>query len=105
MNRRTHRRLATTWLNKAAVENYTSVLDYEATVLVQDLYRQSNRGQLPINPQPQAGRCSLNNMLTITFGTRTDSIDDPLVAEALRLSRAFMLVFFYTRCNSLTEIY
>ncbi|KJA17634.1 hypothetical protein HYPSUDRAFT_1102684 [Hypholoma sublateritium FD-334 SS-4] len=87
---RTHRRLATTWLNKPAVESYTSVLDYEATVLVHDLYRQSNRGQLPINPQPQAGRCSLNNMLTITFGTRTDSIDDPLVAEALRLSRAFM---------------
>lgn len=29
-------------------------------------------------------------MLTITFGTRTDNIDDPLVAEALRLSRAFM---------------
>ena len=88
--RRTHRRLATTWLNKPAVEGYTAVLDYEATVLVHDLYYHSSGGKHPINPQPHAGRCSLNNMLTITFGMRTDTIEHPLVAEALRLSRAFM---------------
>ncbi|KAF9486131.1 cytochrome P450, partial [Pholiota conissans] len=87
---RTHRRLATIWLNKTAVDGYTDVLDYEATVLVHDLYAHTQGGKLPINPQPHAGRCSLNNMLTITFGMRTDSIDHPLVAEALRLSREFM---------------
>ena len=94
LGRRTHRRLATTWLNKPAVESYTSVLDYEATVLVHDLYYHSSGGKLAINPQPHAGRCSLNNMLTITFGMRTDTIEHPLVAEALRLSRAFMSVFY-----------
>ncbi|KAF8172650.1 cytochrome P450, partial [Pholiota molesta] len=73
---KTHRRLAKIWLNKTAVDGYTNVLDYEATVLVHDLYSHSQGGQLPINPQPHAGRCSLNNMLTITF--------------ALRLSREFM---------------
>jgi hypothetical protein len=31
-------------------------------------------------------------MLTITFGTRTDNIADPLVGQALRLSREFMSV-------------
>ncbi|KAF8958865.1 cytochrome P450 [Flammula alnicola] len=87
---RKHRRLATIWLNKPAVEDYTSVLDYEATVLVQELYRHGKGGLLPINPQPHAGRCSLNNMLTITFGTRTESIQHPLVGRALRLSRDFM---------------
>ena len=88
--RRKHRRLAAVWLNKPAVDGYTSVLDYEAVVLVQDLYRHGQAGGLAINPQPHAGRCSLNNMLTITFGTRTDTIDHPLVARALRLSREFM---------------
>lgn len=31
-------------------------------------------------------------MLTVAFGTRTDTIDHPLVAKALALSREFMLV-------------
>ncbi|KAL0957853.1 hypothetical protein HGRIS_000037 [Hohenbuehelia grisea] len=87
---RKHRRLATGWLNSKAVESYTNVLDYEATILVKELYRYGKAGAAPINPQPHAGRCSLNNMLTITFGTRTDSIDHPLVSQALRLSREFM---------------
>ena len=96
--------MATTWLNKPAVESYTSVLDYEATVLVHDLYYHSNGGKLAINPQPHAGRCSLNNMLTITFGMRTDTIEHPLVAEALRLSRAFMSVsYLFIGCFILAD--
>jgi hypothetical protein len=31
-------------------------------------------------------------MTTITFGTRTDSLEDPLVGKALKLSREFMQV-------------
>lgn len=42
------------------------------------------------SPEPHAGRCSLNNMLTVAFGMRTESTEDPLVAKALRLSREFM---------------
>ncbi|KAL0957868.1 hypothetical protein HGRIS_000052 [Hohenbuehelia grisea] len=87
---RQHRRIAAGWLMSKAVESYTHVLDYEATVLVQDLYHDGQAGCAPINPQPYAGRCSLNNMLRIVFGTRTDSIRHPLVAKALRLSREFM---------------
>ena len=52
---RKHRRLATTWLNLRAVDHYTNVLDYEANVLLRELYRGRNA---PINPQPHAGRCS-----------------------------------------------
>ncbi|KAF8878782.1 cytochrome P450 [Infundibulicybe gibba] len=87
---RKHRRIATGSLNTRAVEGYTDVLDYEATILVQELYRHGKAGLAPINPQPHAGRCSLNNMLTIVFGIRTDTIDHPLVGRALRLSREFM---------------
>jgi hypothetical protein len=43
-----------------------------------------------IKPQVYAGRCSLNNMLTITFGFRADSIHHPMVGRALRLSRELM---------------
>lgn len=44
--------------------------------------------------KPHAGRFSLNNMTTITFGFRTDSIDHPFVHKALRLNREFMSVAF-----------
>ena len=84
---RKHRRLASTWLNPRAVDTYSEVLDYEATTLLKELYAGRSA---PINPQPHAGRCSLNNMLTIAFGTRTESTDDPLVKTALRISREFM---------------
>ncbi|KAG8533421.1 uncharacterized protein KY384_002204 [Bacidia gigantensis] len=104
---RKHRGLATAWLNTRAVNKYTDVLDKEATVLLHALNRESNCGMVPINPQvhdsrlflsrltneyfkPHAGRCSLNNMLTITFGMRTNSIEHPLVRQALQLSREFM---------------
>ena len=74
---RKHRRLATTWLNPRAVDGYSDVLDYEATVLL-------------IDPQLHASQCSLNNILKIVFETRTNSIDDELVKTSLRISRKFM---------------
>ena len=66
------------------------MLDFETTDMLQALFTDSKNGDAYINPQAYAGRCSLNNMLTITFGFRTDSINHPVVADALRLSRAFM---------------
>jgi hypothetical protein len=58
--------------------------------MVQYLLKESQGGTELVNPQPFAGRCSLNNMLTIVFGIRTDSVQDPLVQTSLRLSREFM---------------
>ncbi|KAH8112765.1 cytochrome P450 [Phellopilus nigrolimitatus] len=84
---RKHRKIASVWLNQRAVDSYSQVLDYEATTLLKELYRAGNN---PINPQPHAGRCSLNNMLTIAFASRTESVQDPLVSQALKLSREFM---------------
>ncbi|KAF2006507.1 cytochrome P450 [Amniculicola lignicola CBS 123094] len=87
---RKHRRIAFLWLNPKAVDKYTSVLDFEATDMIRALYVDCNNGTTHVNPQTYAGRCSLNNMLTITFGFRTDSVHHPMVKEALRLSREFM---------------
>ncbi|KAF2017474.1 cytochrome P450 [Aaosphaeria arxii CBS 175.79] len=87
---RKHRRIANIWLCQKAVDSYTKTLDFEATDMIKALYMDSKGGACHINPQTYAGRCSLNNMLTITFGFRTDSIHHPMVKEALRLSREFM---------------
>ncbi|CAG7953711.1 unnamed protein product [Penicillium salamii] len=87
---RKHRRIAATWLSQRAVDSYSPTLDRESLSLVKALFEESKGGLVPVNPQPHAGRCSLNNMTTITFGFRTDSIDHPLVAQALKLSREFM---------------
>lgn len=38
-------------------------------------------------------------MTTITFGLRTESIDDPLVGRALALSREFMFAFLRYLCS------
>ncbi|KAL5371623.1 hypothetical protein PMIN02_012775 [Paraphaeosphaeria minitans] len=58
--------------------------------MIHHLHRDCTDGMADVNPQVYAGRCSLNNMLTITFGFRTDSIHHPMVARAFRLSREFM---------------
>ncbi|KAF9729975.1 cytochrome p450 [Paraphaeosphaeria minitans] len=87
---RKHRRIASLWLNRKAVESYTHVLDFEATDMIHHLHRDWTDGMADVNPQVYAGRCSLNNMLTITFGFRTDSIHHPMVARAFRLSLEFM---------------
>jgi hypothetical protein len=58
--------------------------------MIHALFVDSMKSAKHINPQTYAGRCSLNNMLTITFGFRTSSIRHPMVEEALRLSREFM---------------
>lgn len=58
--------------------------------MINHLHRDCTNGMADINPQVYAGRCSLNNMLTITFGFRTESIHHPMVGQALRLSREFM---------------
>ncbi|KAK6839153.1 hypothetical protein PG987_005019 [Apiospora arundinis] len=87
---RKHRRIANAWLQQRAVSKFTHVFERESNDMLNCLLEASQGGTALVNPQPFAGRCSLNNMLTIVFGTRTTSVNDPMVATALRLSREFM---------------
>ncbi|KAF7352522.1 Cytochrome P450 2F2 [Mycena venus] len=73
-----------------AIQTYAHVLDYEAAILVRSLYFKSKKGSLPLDPASYAGRYALNNMLTISFGTRTNSSTVPLVERALHLAMEFM---------------
>ncbi|KAJ7165681.1 cytochrome P450 [Mycena crocata] len=87
---RKHRRIAYSYLQQRSVNTFIPGLHREAAVLVRTLFDDSEGGLRPINPQRYAGRCLLNNMLTITFGIRTDTLNDPTVTEVLRISREFM---------------
>ncbi|KAI0351871.1 cytochrome P450 [Trametes cingulata] len=87
---RKHRRLAAMFLTPRAVEEDMPRLESEAREMIRDLYVRSKGGALPINPQPFLSRASLNNILSLVFGFRTESMDDNLVSESLRLSREFM---------------
>ncbi|KAF9003881.1 cytochrome P450 [Cyathus striatus] len=57
--------LSTQVLTPKAMEGYTRVMDYESHIFI-------------------------NNMLIISFGMRTDTISDPLIAKALDLAMEFM---------------
>ncbi|GJE93448.1 cytochrome P450 [Phanerochaete sordida] len=87
---RKHRRLAAQFLSNKAVGNYVPGLELEVKEMLRNLYSKGQAGAVPINPQPHAGRTSLNNILTIAFGIRTDTIDHPLVGHWLKHSREFM---------------
>ncbi|KAJ7044580.1 cytochrome P450 [Mycena alexandri] len=87
---RQHRRLAMQFLTPKAIESFDHVLDYEASILVRSLYNESKQGSLPLDAASYCGRYALNNMLTISFGTRTDSSSSPLVERAIEHAMEFM---------------
>jgi hypothetical protein len=49
-------------LTPKAIQGYSSVLDYEAHILVRSLFHQSNTGALPVNPAHIAGRYALKQV-------------------------------------------
>ena len=65
----------------------------EVVDMCEQLYVRGKAGMVAINPQLLAGRVSLNNILMINFGWRTDALEHPFVAQWLRLSREFMYVY------------
>ncbi|KAJ7672832.1 cytochrome P450 [Mycena rosella] len=87
---RHHRRLAMQFLTPKAVEGYTQVLDYEASILIRSLYQESKQGKLALNPASYTGRYAFNNMLMISFATRADASHSPLVERVIELAMEFM---------------
>jgi hypothetical protein len=58
--------------------------------MISNLHNDCVGGTVDINPQVYAGRCFLNNILTITFSFLANSIYYPIVSWALCLSRKFI---------------
>ncbi|PPQ84569.1 hypothetical protein CVT25_015769 [Psilocybe cyanescens] len=87
---RQHRRLASLALSPKSMEGHAAIMDYEAHMLMKSLYEQSHRGKVSLNTTQATGRYALNNMLILSFGIRTTSLNDPLISKALRLTMEFM---------------
>ena len=99
-------------LTPKAIQGYAPFFDYEAHMLVRSLYHETEMGEKAIDPAHFVGRYALkyvthaslshgckiltmqcvaySNMLTISFGSRTDSTHDPLVERALSLATEYM---------------
>ncbi|KAJ3484381.1 hypothetical protein NLI96_g5681 [Meripilus lineatus] len=87
---RQHRRIAMQLLAPKAVQGYAHLLDYENRIMLRSLFNETNQGTLPIDPAHYVGRFAFNNMLTLSFGTRTDTATDPLVEKAILMAMEFM---------------
>ncbi len=46
-------------LNPRAVQEFTSVLDYETHILVRSMYQETKKGTIPVNPARFVGRYTL----------------------------------------------
>ncbi|THG93969.1 hypothetical protein EW026_g7401 [Hermanssonia centrifuga] len=86
---RNHRKIAAQLLTAKAIQGYNDVLDYEARIMIRSMYKESMQGALPINPAHYTGRYTLNNMLTLSFATRTDTTADPLIQRILAMAMEF----------------
>nr|BAL05163.1 cytochrome P450 [Phanerodontia chrysosporium] len=87
---RKHRRLASQFLGNRVVSGYLSRLEYEVQDMLRGLLTDGQAGLVPVSPQAYLSRLALNNIMTIVFGTRTESMDDPFIHHWLTLSREFM---------------
>lgn len=43
-------------LTPKAIQGYANVLDFEAQMLIQSLYRDTQKGKVPVDPASYAGR-------------------------------------------------
>jgi len=86
------RKAAATALNRPAVASYMPIVDLESKCSIRDLYIDSKRGELEINPKPYFQRFALNTVtsssalsdvqsLTLNYGTRMSSVDDTMLKE------------------------
>ncbi|KAK9386701.1 cytochrome P450 [Lipomyces mesembrius] len=75
------RKAAASALNRPAVQTYTPHIDLETKEFVKDAFEIGFKGKLAIDPLPLIQRLSLNLSLTLNWGTRIDSVNDPLFHE------------------------
>lgn len=75
------RKGAASALNKPSIATYISHLDTETRAFVQEGLEYGQAGQIAVDPMPMIQRLSLSLALTLNWGVRLDSRDEPLFAE------------------------
>lgn len=64
------------------------IIDLEATTSLHEMYRDSGKGQVDINPVPYFQRYALNTSLTLNYGIRIDgNVEDDLLQEIVAVER------------------
>ncbi|OJJ56443.1 hypothetical protein ASPSYDRAFT_80312 [Aspergillus sydowii CBS 593.65] len=87
---RKHRRFANNWLTPRAVSTYAPMMERKSRALIKDMLDESQRGLVPVSPQPHANCCAFSVMAEITFGARFEGIDHPVVKRGAELNKEFV---------------
>lgn len=68
-------------VNRPAIASYVPYLDIESRTFVRDLLVYGGAGRKPIDPLPFIQRLSLSLAVTINWGVRIPSVEDPMFRE------------------------
>ncbi|KAI1188297.1 3-hydroxyphenylacetate 6 hydroxylase [Nemania serpens] len=68
-------------LNRPSIQTYLPYFDRETRAFVEDLMTFGKGGNVAIDPLPMIQRLSMSLVMTINWGVRIPSIDDPLFKE------------------------
>jgi 3-hydroxyphenylacetate 6-hydroxylase len=82
------RKGAASALNKPSIATYVSHLDVETKDFVKEGYEGGKGGKVGVDPMPMIQRLSLSLALTLNWGTRMGSRDDPMFHEITEVEEA-----------------
>lgn len=68
-------------VNRPAIASYVPYLDIESRTFVRDLLMYGEAGKKPIDPLPFIQRLSLSLAVTINWGVRIPTVEDPMFRE------------------------
>ncbi|KAK7535948.1 cytochrome P450 [Phyllosticta citribraziliensis] len=82
------RKAAATALNRPAVQSYMPIIDLESYVSIIEMLKDSQYGQVDIDPAPYFQRFALNTSLTLNYGFRIDgNVNDDMLREIVNVER------------------
>ncbi|KAK7511515.1 cytochrome P450 [Phyllosticta citriasiana] len=82
------RKAAATALNRPAVQSYMPIIDLESYVSIIEMLKDSQYGQIDIDPAPYFQRFALNTSLTLNYGFRiAGNVNDEMLREIVTVER------------------
>lgn len=88
------RRIVGSFTTAPAIQKLQNMLDVETSCMISDIYKDSNLGNAEIQPHIYQKRLALNVMMMFCYGTRFESIEDPLLlgilSDANTIARYFV---------------
>lgn len=85
------RKGAASALNKPSIATYISHIDVETKDFIKEGFVNGKAGVVGVDPMPMIQRLSLSLSLTLNWGTRMESRDDPMFHEITEVEEAISL--------------